>query len=156
MTLAARSIHLMVRIQASQSWHRGSIPLSTTKYRCKSMICSDFFCSFAKNVVSLPAIELLNNKSELNQVLSNNIIKHYGHIALVIVLFISVSQVSAQSILHRADSILAQRYLKGDIDTAYVVRPSTKWTVTARMNVSGCQELQGLARPRGYGSHHSA
>ena len=31
MTLAARSIHLMVRIQDSQSWHRGSIPLSTTK-----------------------------------------------------------------------------------------------------------------------------
>ena len=28
--LAARSIHLMVRIQDSQSWHRGSIPLSTT------------------------------------------------------------------------------------------------------------------------------
>ena len=28
---AARSIHLMVRIQDSQSWHRGSIPLSTTK-----------------------------------------------------------------------------------------------------------------------------
>ena len=26
-----RSIHLMVRIQDSQSWHRGSIPLSTTK-----------------------------------------------------------------------------------------------------------------------------
>ena len=52
--------------------------------------------------------------NELNQVLSNNILKHYGHIALVIVLFISVSQVSAQSILHRADSILAQRYLKGD------------------------------------------
>ena len=25
------SIHLMVRIQDSQSWHRGSIPLSTTK-----------------------------------------------------------------------------------------------------------------------------
>ena len=77
--------------------------------------------------------------NELNQVLSNNILKHYGHIALVIVLFISVSQVSAQSILHRADSILAQRYLKGDIDTAYVVRPSTKWTVTARMNVSGAK-----------------
>ncbi len=33
MTLAARSIHLMVRIQDSQSWHRGSIPLSTTKNR---------------------------------------------------------------------------------------------------------------------------
>ena len=28
--LASRSIHLMVRIQDSQSWHRGSIPLSTT------------------------------------------------------------------------------------------------------------------------------
>ena len=117
------------------------------------MICSDFFCSFAKNVVSLPAIELLNNKSELNQVLSNNIIKHYGHIALVIVLFISVSQVSAQSILHRADSILAQRYLKGDIDTAYVVRPSTKWTVTARMNVSGAKiKAEGIDQ----GKHFNA
>ena len=29
--LTGWSIHLMVRIQDSQSWHRGSIPLSTTK-----------------------------------------------------------------------------------------------------------------------------
>ena len=35
--LTARSIHLMVRIQDSQSWHRGSIPLSTTKEVRKSL-----------------------------------------------------------------------------------------------------------------------
>ena len=34
----ARSIHLMVRIQDSQSWHRGSIPLSTTKKHSKSSV----------------------------------------------------------------------------------------------------------------------
>ena len=34
------SIHLMVRIQDSQSWHRGSIPLSTTKvFSCINLDC---------------------------------------------------------------------------------------------------------------------
>ena len=42
----------MVRIQDSQSWHRGSIPLSTTKETfkkilCKSVICRGFFFSKA-------------------------------------------------------------------------------------------------------------
>ena len=32
------SIHLMVRIQDSQSWHRGSIPLSTTKKHSKPSV----------------------------------------------------------------------------------------------------------------------
>ena len=40
---AARSIHLMVRIQDSQSWHRGSIPLSTTK-KCVRTLAHFFFC----------------------------------------------------------------------------------------------------------------
>ena len=53
--------------------------------------------------------------------------------------------VGAQSILHRADSILSQRYYKGDVDSAYIVRPATKWTVTARMNVSGAKiEAEGI------------
>jgi hypothetical protein len=51
----------------------------------------------------------------------------------------SIAPVGAQSNLHRIDSILTQNYLKGDIDTAYIVRPATKWTVTARLNVSGAK-----------------
>ena len=54
------------------------------------------------------------------------------------------SEVGAQSVLHRADSILTLNYRKGDIDTAYITRPATKWTVTARMNVSGSKiEAEG-------------
>jgi hypothetical protein len=54
----------------------------------------------------------------------------------------------AQSkLLHRADSILSLRYDKGGIDTAYITRPDTKWTVTARMNVSGSKiEAEGIDR----------
>ena len=53
-------------------------------------------------------------------------------------------EVGAQSVLHRADSILTLNYRKGDIDTAYITRPATKWTVTARMNVSGSKiEAEG-------------
>ena len=45
----------------------------------------------------------------------------------------------AQSLFHRADSLLTQNYFKGNVDTAYIQRPTTKWTVTARMNVSGAR-----------------
>lgn len=44
---------------------------------------------------------------------------------------------SAQNIFQRAESMLSRRYYKGNIDTAYIIRPQTKWTITARMNVSG-------------------
>ena len=44
---------------------------------------------------------------------------------------------SAQGLFHRADSMLSVNYLKGNIDTAYIVRPKTKWTLKARLNVSG-------------------
>ena len=65
----------------------------------------------------------------------------------------SIVPAVAQSILHRADSILAQKYRKGDIDTAYIVRPSTKWTVTARMNVSGAKiKAEGIDQ----GKHFNA
>ena len=53
--------------------------------------------------------------------------------------------VGAQSIFHRVDSILTVNYRKGNIDTAYIARPATKWTVTARMNVSGAKiEAEGI------------
>lgn len=45
--------------------------------------------------------------------------------------------ITAQNHRHRIDSLLSRRYYKGGIDTAYIIRPATKWTVTARMNMSG-------------------
>ena len=59
----------------------------------------------------------------------------------------AIEPAGAQSAFHRIDSILTQNYLKGDIDTAYIMRPATKWTVTARMNVSGAKiEAVGIDR----------
>ena len=54
----------------------------------------------------------------------------------------------AQSgLLHRVDSMLTVNYRKGNVDTAYIVRPQTKWTITARMNVSGSKiEAEGIDR----------
>ena len=43
--------------------------------------------------------------------------------------------------------MLTLNYRKGDVDTAYITRPTTKWTVTARMNVSGAKiEAEGIDR----------
>ena len=42
------------------------------------------------------------------------------------------------SLRQKVNSILTARYYRKDaIDTAYITRPRTKWTVTARLNVSG-------------------
>ncbi len=55
------------------------------------------------------------------------------------------NETNAQGLLHRVDSMLTVNYRKGDINTAYITRPATKWTVTARMNVSGSKiEAEGI------------
>ncbi len=49
-------------------------------------------------------------------------------------------------LLHTADSLLSHRYWSSDIDTNYIVRPSTRWTVTGRINFSGAQvQDEGVA-----------
>ena len=64
---------------------------------------------------------------------------------------------SAQSLMQRADSMLTRKYHKGDIDTAYIMRPKTKWTVTARMNVSGAPiESEGMEEGRHFRSEIEA
>ena len=51
---------------------------------------------------------------------------------------------SAQALLEHYDSLLADKYRKSDVDTAYVVRPQTKWTLRTRLNVSGTEiETEG-------------
>ena len=60
-------------------------------------------------------------------------------LALFLVLLCAsfTSDVRAQKLLrllHYADSMLTARYRSSDIDTAYIMRPQTKWTLTARKN----------------------
>lgn len=52
---------------------------------------------------------------------------------------------SAQNLIQRVDRILSTNYNKVKYDTVYITRPRTKWTVTARMNVSGMAiESEGI------------
>ncbi len=49
-------------------------------------------------------------------------------------------QVHAQKrsrLAHRLDSLLTHHYQHADIDTNYVIRPKTKWTLKGRFNFSG-------------------
>lgn len=62
-----------------------------------------------------------------------------------IALLLSAPQVSAQSILHRADSMLSRNYRKGDIDTAYITRPSTMRGCLYTTKKIGCQSILSLA-----------
>ena len=77
-------------------------------------------------------------------------LRRAGHLrrcllSAVVVLPILTTETDAQNLFQRIDSILTCNYRKGAIDTAYVVRPSTKWTVKARLNVSGAKiEAEGL------------
>lgn len=65
--------------------------------------------------------------------------------------------ITAQNILQRIDSLLNRRYFKGDIDTAYITRPATKWTITARMNVSGAKiEAEGKDNGQHFNSEMEA
>ncbi len=77
---------------------------------------------------------------------------------LVVVALLAVAgEAEAQSIFQRVDSMLTIRYRKGDIDTAYITRPQTKWTLTARYNVSGAQiESEGMEDGRHFKSEMKA
>ena len=69
----------------------------------------------------------------------------------------TIAPASAQSFFSRVDSILTLHYHKGDIDTAYIMRPQTKWTITARMNVSGAKiEAEGIDEGRHFKSEMEA
>ncbi|MBR5069056.1 MAG: DUF4421 family protein [Bacteroidales bacterium] len=55
------------------------------------------------------------------------------------------------------DSVLTLSYRKGDIDTTFVMRPQTKWTVVARLNVSGAKlETMGVTNGQKFNSEITA
>ena len=74
----------------------------------------------------------------------------YGKWILLWVAIFCCSDVAAQSCARRmwtkVDSVLTVRYYRyGSIDTAYIERPKTKWTIKARLNVSGAKiESEGV------------
>ena len=89
--------------------------------------------------------------------MSNSFFKRMVATMLLAVMGSLSLPLSAQSILQRVDSMLTRKYRKGDIDTAYIMRPQTKWTVTARMNVSGAKiECEGMADGRHFKSEMEA
>ena len=78
-------------------------------------------------------------------------------IVLFAVLNTLCSPISAQNFFHRLDSVLTVNYRKGDIDTAYIMRPKTKWTILARHNVSGAKiETEGIDNGRHFKSEMTA
>ena len=65
--------------------------------------------------------------------------------------------VAAQTLFYRADSVLTLSYRKGDIDTSFVMRPPTKWTIVGRLNVSGAKlESMGVTDGKHFNSEITA
>lgn len=71
---------------------------------------------------------------------------------LLTILFLQLCVCSLQAqgfqrFLHRTDSLLDARQRRKKIDTAYIIRPKTKWTVTGRVKVTGTKlEIEGKER----------
>ena len=66
-------------------------------------------------------------------------------ITLLVVMACQTMPSSAQNLFQRFDSIMTVNYRKGSIDTNYVVRPKTKWTIKTRFNFSGARiESEGI------------
>ena len=64
---------------------------------------------------------------------------------LLVLMNCLVLPLSAQNVFHRLDSVLSANNGKGNIDTTYVTRPKTKWTIKARLNLSGATiESEGI------------
>lgn len=60
---------------------------------------------------------------------------------IIVAIFVAMTiHVNAQKVFkinHFIDSVLTVRYWRADLDTNYVTRPQTKWTLVGRFNVSG-------------------
>ena len=72
---------------------------------------------------------------------------------LLVLMWGMILPLPAQSLLKRLDSLLTVNYNKIKYDTAYIMRPKTKWTVMARLNVSGATiETEGIDNGQHYQS----
>ena len=61
-----------------------------------------------------------------------------------------------RSLLHY-DSLLSERYRRSNIDTMYITRPKTRWTLKGRINVSGAAlKIEGMDQGAPYKSEMRA
>ena len=60
----------------------------------------------------------------------------------------TIAQEKTHRLNHWVDSVLTIGYFKDNIDTTYVTRPKTKWTLVGRLNVSGAK-LESLGVTEG-------
>ena len=82
---------------------------------------------------------------------------------LIVALLALASEATAQTLTQserreRMDSALTSRYNRNKgIDTAYIMRPQTKWTVVGRVNVSGAKiEAEGIENGQHFKSEMKA
>ena len=69
----------------------------------------------------------------------------------------AIAQEKTHRLNHWVDSVLTIGYFKGDIDTTYVTRPKTKWTLAARLNISGAKlETMGVTSGQKFNSEITA
>ena len=81
-------------------------------------------------------------------------------LVLIMLILAGTQQVSSQKIFkinRLVDSVLSVRYHRVDIDTNYVVRPQTKWTLLGRVNLSGARiSTKGVEEGRHFSSEMTA
>ena len=69
----------------------------------------------------------------------------------------AIAQEKTHRLNHWVDSVLTIGYFKDNIDTTYVTRPKTKWTLAARLNVSGAKlETMGVTSGQKFNSEITA
>ena len=77
--------------------------------------------------------------------------------AILVLMNCLILPLSAQNLFQRFDSVLTENYRKGNLDTTYVIRPKTKWTVKARYNLSGAKiETEGIDNGQHFKSEMTA
>ena len=79
---------------------------------------------------------------------------------ILVLLCLHTHEAQAQKwkkVLHTVDSVVSLRYQRADIDTSYIIRPSTKWTAKIRVNSSAAQIMtKGMLDGRSFTSQMNA
>lgn len=81
-------------------------------------------------------------------------------LSISVLLLVGTPEVSAQKFFkfnRFVDSVLTKKYWSADIDTNYITRPNTKWTLVGRINVSGAKlKTDGVEDGRHFNSEMKA
>ena len=112
-------------------------------------------------IVCIGFIEVTNMRQELTMITTRTVwvLPPKVRVAVVPLVLLTglIQPISAQNIFQRFDSVLTKNYHKDNIDTTYISRPKTKWTLTARWNLSGAKiESEGIENEQHFKSEMTA